>query len=301
MKTEKKKKSKSRIIAIIALILVFVISLGVVLYPVIAEFVAGLEKSNTQANYEKIIEEKDNSDIEAELQAAREYNDRLTKLTTFSNNIDSLKQDYHSLLNLAGNGLMCYVEIPVIDVYLPVYHGDDPKALELGVEHLMGTSLPVGGEGTHAVLSAHTGLSSEKMFTDLESVEEGDVFYIHVLNQTLAYQVDQINIVLPDDVSNIQIYKGEDYVTLITCTPYAVNTHRLLVRGTRIPYEEAKTIEEEIAQTKEVTSQWESQYIKGIICGVVIFAFIVVIYVVVKKIRKRRKHLDEKSSETNNA
>ena len=118
MKTEKKKKSKSRIIAIVALILVFVISLGVVLYPVIAEFVAGLEKSNTQANYEKIIEEKDTSDIEAELQAAREYNDCLTKLTTFSNNIDSLKQDYHSLLNLAGNGLMCYVEIPIIDVYL---------------------------------------------------------------------------------------------------------------------------------------------------------------------------------------
>lgn len=299
-KKSRKKRTKGQIIAIVIFVVFFLASLSAVLYPVVADYVAGLEKSGIQTSYEEKLENTDTSDIDALWASANAYNRKLAESITFSDEeADELSLEYHDLLNVMGNGLMCYVDIPIIDVYLPVYHGDDPSALELGVEHLYGSSLPVGGESTHAVLSAHTGLSSEKMFTDLEALEVGDIFYIHVLNETLAYQVDQIEVVLPQDVSKIKIEKGEDYATLITCTPYAVNTHRLLVRGTRIPYEEAVVVEQEIEETKTVESSWNQQYMKGILAGVALLIALLLVYftvkLIVKKARKCRKEKDKRN------
>ena len=296
----RRKKSKGRILTIILLVLVFLASLSAVLYPKVADYVAGLEKSGIQTSYEKEIENIDTSDFDALWESAHAYNRKLAERVTFTEDeTEELSLEYCDLLNVMGNELMCYIDIPIIDVYLPVYHGNDPKALELGVEHLYGSSLPVGGESTHAVLSAHTGLSSEKMFSDLEAVEVGDIFYIHVLNETLAYQVDQIEVVLPTDISKIKIEKGEDYVTLITCTPYAVNTHRLLVRGTRIPYEEAVVVEQEIEETKTAESSWNQHYLKGIVAGLALLIILLLIYFIIKFIVNGVKKCRKKKEEQN--
>lgn len=147
----------------------------------------------------------------------------------------SAAENYDSQLNIAGNGIMGYVEIPKIQVNLPIYHGTDAEVLDRGVGHLLGSSLPVGGENTHTILSGHSGMASQKMFTDLEQLTQGDVFYLNVLNETLAYQVTEINAVLPYETDLLGIVPGEDLCTLVTCTPYGINTHRLLVRGSRFP------------------------------------------------------------------
>ena len=159
---------------------------------------------------------------------------------------------------------MAYVDIPKIDVYLPVQHGTDAKTLEHAVGHVVGTSLPVGGANTHAVLSAHSGMASSKLFSDIDQLAEGDPFYIHVLGEVLAYQVDAINTVLPTDTSLLQIEDGRDYVTLVTCTPFGVNTHRLLVRGHRVPYEPEQATE---AAAQPVASSWTRHYLAGIVAG----------------------------------
>ena len=177
-------------------------------------------------------------------------------------------EDYENLLNLAGDGIMGYIEIPMIQVNLPIYHGTDSKTLDIGVGHLLGSSLPVGGKGTHTVLTGHSGMATQKMFSDLDKLELGDVFYLQVLDETLAYQVDAIHTVLPYDTSFLGITEGEDYCTLVTCTPFGINTHRLLVRGTRIPYEEAEVITAEKLQVEDApASTWEQQYIKGLLLG----------------------------------
>ena len=163
---------------------------------------------------------------------------------------------------------MGYVEIPKISVNLPIYHGTENDSLERGIGHLLGSSLPVGGENTHTILSGHSGMASQKMFTDLEQLTVGDVFYLHVLDETLAYQVVEINTVLPYDTSLLGIAPGEDLCTLVTCTPYGVNTHRLLVRGSRIPYEEAEALAEEITE-QAPHSTWEQKYLQGILWGAI--------------------------------
>lgn len=166
--------------------------------------------------------------------------------------------------------MMGYVEIPKINVNLPIYHGTGADSLDRGVGHLLGSSLPVGGESTHSILTGHSGMASQKMFTDLEQLTPGDVFYLRILNETLAYQVREINTVLPYDTSLLGISSGEDLCTLVTCTPYGVNTHRLLVCGSRIPYEEAEVILEETAQEEQPRSSWMKKYIEGIVWGIVV-------------------------------
>ena len=151
---------------------------------------------------------------------------------------------------------------------MPIYHGTDAEVLDRGVGHLLGSSLPVGGENTHTILSGHSGMASQKMFTDLEQLTRGDVFYLNVLNETLAYQVTEINTVFPYETDLLGIVPGEDLCTLVTCTPYGVNTHRLLVRGSRIPYEEAAVLEEENAVTEPAASTWEAKYVQGILWGI---------------------------------
>lgn len=157
---------------------------------------------------------------------------------------------------------MGYVEISKIQVNLPIYHGTDAEVLDRGVGHLLGSSLPVGGENTHTILSGHSGMASQKMFTDLEQLTQGDVFYLNVLNETLAYQVTEINTVLPYETDLLGNVPGEDLCTLVTCTPYGINTHRLLVRGSRIPYEETAVLKEETASTEPTASTWEVKYLQ---------------------------------------
>jgi sortase A len=180
------------------------------------------------------------------------------------------------------NGLMCFVEIPSINVYLPVYHGTSEDTLEQGAGHMMGTSMPVGGEDTHTVISAHTGMSKMRMFTDLIDVKKGEFFFLHTLGQTLAYKVDRIDIVEPAEMNLLNVEKGEDLCTLITCTPYGVNSHRLLVRGKRTPYdpEAAQRAREMATKSVRGQSQWLREYVKaassgfGLIAGIATFGFL---------------------------
>lgn len=185
-------------------------------------------------------------------------------------------KDYLSLL-----------EIPGISVTLPIYHGSDADTLEIGIGHLLGSSLPVGGESTHVILTAHSGMASQKMFSDLDLMKIDDVFYLDVLNERLAYQVDAIFTVLPHETEQLQIVTGKDYCTLVTCTPFGVNTHRLLVRGTRIPYEEAEEILEQQPIIEEPTSTWEEKYMDGIITGICIVLILALLAGVVWYIRRK--------------
>ena len=179
------------------------------------------------------------------------------------------------------------MEIPKISVNLPIYHGTGNDSLDRGVGHLLGSSLPVGGEDTHCILTGHSGLASQKMFTDLEQLEVADVFYLNVLGETLAYQVEEVNTVLPHDTSLLGIEDGRDICTLVTCTPYGVNTHRLLVRGTRIPYEEAEVLVEEVMQEKPPKSSWEQKYLQGLLLGVCTALGLAVAIVSIIKIRRK--------------
>lgn len=201
--------------------------------------------------------------------------------------IQNAAQEYDSLLNVNEDGIMGYIRIPKIDVELPILHGTEGDTLEHGVGHVLGSSLPVGGVSTHTVLSAHSGMASQRMFTDLDQLESGDVFYLQVLGETLAYQVDDINVVLPHESQLLQITKDVDGCTLVTCTPYGVNTHRLLVHGIRIPYEEAEMIAEE-TKKEEVQSTWQRQYVRGLIVGGVSAVYLLLEFLIAWIIWRRR-------------
>ena len=222
---------------------------------------------------------------------AERYN-AIRKPIRYSNAaVSEAEESYQELLNLKGNGVMGYVEVPKISVYLPIYHGTEGATLERGVGHLLGSSLPVGGEGTHCVLTGHTGMSNQRLFTDLEQMEIGDVFYLHVLDQVLAYQVDAINTVAPYETSLLCEVEGQDLCTLITCTPYGANSHRLLVRGLRIPYEAAEEISAKEKPVPETESVWMRQYLKGLLLGLgglLAFAAVILTFLILRK--RRRRH-----------
>jgi sortase A len=228
------KKKKNGWVSTVILLVILLAGVGVMLYPTISDWWNSVHQSRAIAVYNTFVEQTDNETIEAMLQSAREYNQRLPMKSDRFRMSDEEIEEYESLLDLSGTGVMGYIQIPRIGVNLPVYHGTDEEVLQIAIGHIEGSSLPVGGETTHAVLSGHRGLPSAKLFTDLDKMEEGDIFTLTVLNQILTYQVDQISVVLPSDVSELSIVPGMDYCTLVTCTPYGINTHRLLVRGHRI-------------------------------------------------------------------
>lgn len=231
MKTAKKKKHGW--IATLILILFFLVGLSVMLYPTVSNYINTKHQSYAIAQYDETMNSMTREDYSAMFRAAEEYNQRLkdtgAPLSSFRD-----VPGYEEALNIAGSGVMGYVTIPQIQVQLPIYHGTSEEVLNVAVGHLEGTTLPIGGESTHAILSAHRGLPSAKLFSDLDKLVVGDVFTITILNQVLTYEVDKIEIVEPQAVNRLAIQKGEDHVTLLTCTPYGVNTHRLLVRGRRI-------------------------------------------------------------------
>ena len=227
--------------------LLFLVGFGILAYPTISNQWNTYRQSRLISNYDNVVKEMAEEDFEQEWEAARSYNQTFEKNSIRSDIFGLEESDdiegtaYWQVMNVAGDGIMGYVTIPKINVKLSIYHGTDEDVLQTGVGHLNGTKLPIGGESNHSVLSAHRGLPSAKLFTDIDQLEPGDLFYLHILDETFAYQVDQIlPMVDKDDMETLQealqITEGEDYVTLFTCTPYGVNSHRLLVRGTRIPY-----------------------------------------------------------------
>lgn len=280
---------KRKPIVILFAVILFLLALGMTLYPVISSYVNAKYASQIQTAYEAVVLQTDNTALQEAKKQAKAYNDSITPGASSSNAYSqeallAASENYDHMLDLAGNGIMGYVEIPKIDVYLPIYHGTEADTLDIGVGHLLGSSLPVGGDSTHSILTGHSGMASQKMFTDLEQVEQADIFYLHVLDEVLSYQVDSIHTVLPHDTSHLGITRGEDYCTLVTCTPYGVNTHRLLVRGTRIPYAEAEEQEEALELTEpESTSTWERQYIKGILIGVAAAIVLILILLLIRR------------------
>lgn len=239
-----------------------VVALGLLLYPLVGELLSEKYHSDIETSYTAAIKDTDDAELTTQWQAAQQYNAMLANATISEGGASAPPLAYAEQLTVGG--VMAYVDIPPIGVYLPVQHGTGAETLEKSVGHVVGTSLPVGGSSTHAVLSAHSGMASSKLFSDIDQLEKGDTFYIHVLGEVLAYEVDNINTVLPTDTSLLQIEDGKDLVTLVTCTPFGINTHRLLVRGHRVPYtpEQASAAEE-----KPVASSWTQHYLTGLAIG----------------------------------
>ena len=216
------------------LVLILFAGFGLVLYPSFSEYWNSFHQSRAIANYAEVIANLDNEEYERMLLAAEEYNARAATRSNQYALTDAEMEEYNSLLDLNGTGMFGYIEIPSLKVNLPIYHGTSESVLQVAAGHVEWSSLPIGGESPHAVLSGHRGLPTARLFTDLDDLTYGDTFTITILNEVFTYSVDQILVVTPDNVESLRIIPGGDYVTLVTCTPYAINTHRLLVRGTRI-------------------------------------------------------------------
>lgn len=234
-KKEKIRKAKRKgTLSTILLTVILLTGLSVMLYPTVSDYWNSFHQSRAIADYDAVVAELDEADYDALFAVAEEYNEKLRELGAPFSNHEEIGELYYSVLDVAGNGIIGYISIPKINVNLPIYHGTSDSVLNVAVGHLEGSSLPIGGEGRHSVLSAHRGLPSAKLFTDLDRMEKGDIFTITVLNRTFTYEVDQILIVEPTQMEALNVASGKDYCTLLTCTPYGINSHRMLVRGCRI-------------------------------------------------------------------
>ena len=270
---------KRRIITIISAV-IFLAGLGFLAYPTVSDLWNRAHQSIAIAAYTQQVEKMDDSANEKMIEDARKYNESLLTKEDHWKLSEEEKKEYESLLDLSGTGIMGYIEIPKIDCSLPIYHGTDEGALQIAIGHLEGSSLPVGGESTHCVLSGHRGLPSAKLFTNLDQMEEGDIFILNVLGRKMAYEVDQIKVVLPSEMSDLEVEEGKDLCTLVTCTPYGINTHRLLVRGHRTEY-----VEETAAQEKQKMGKTGIWLIGG---GAV---FLLILITAAVKHRRKRKNI----------
>lgn len=284
-----------KFIAAIVLIILLAVGGAIVGYPLISNYLMSQNLDSQVQTYLNSAAQLDDEQYSEELKKAKEYNKSLIGNVEVGDPFSEQPEtddNYYDLLNISGTSVMACVEIPSIDIRYPIYHSASDDVLEKGIGHLQNTSLPIGGKGTHAVLTGHTGTSNAKLFTDLDQVEIGDVFYITVLNETLAYEVDQIKVVLPSDTSALQIDPEEDYVTLITCTPFGINSHRLLVRGNRIPFSEEDT--KELQRTRIAKSTWGDEYTSALMIGAGVMIGILLIYLLIriisKQIRKRKEN-----------
>ncbi|MDY4596794.1 class C sortase [Faecalimonas umbilicata] len=269
-------------------IIVLLIAFSVLLYPTVSNYLYEKNGARVISSYDENAVRLSESEKQAMLEAARQYNRELLGNIELLDPFSPLKKEvdarYQSLLNTNEAGMMGYIRIPKIDVELPIYHGTEERILQSGVGHFEGTSLPVGGESSHTVLTGHRGLPSKLLFTDLDQMKEGDIFYLKILGETFAYKIDQILTVLPENTKALTIEPGKDYATLVTCTPYAVNTHRLLVRGSRIPYEEAvrQVPDEKITPTLPFQ-------VKVLLAAIGVLVLIFIVYQLWKKTRKRKE------------
>lgn len=269
-------------VSTIMLILFLCVGLSLLLYPTVSDYINSLHQSQAIAGYSEAVDNVDEEERKIILEKAKKYNTALAERGNIWQLNNEQLIDYNSQLNVSGTDVMSYIEIPAINCSLPIYHGTDEAVLQIAVGHLEGTSLPVGGESSHCVLSGHRGLPSAKLFTDLDRLVEGDIFVLKTLNEVFTYEVDRISIVLPNEVSLLTVEDGKDLCTLVTCTPYGVNTHRLLVRGHRI---------ENLQDSYKIRITAEAQQIDPMIVATIIAIPILIVFFIcifIIDIRKQR-------------
>ncbi len=267
----------------IAIITVLIAGLSLLLYPTISDYINSLNQSRAISDYVEAVEKLDDDTYERLWNNALEYNKKLLHRNRYRMTAEE-RADYESQLDVTGTGIMGYVDIPSINCTLPIYHGTEEDILQIATGHIDISSLPVGGESSHCIISGHRGLPSARLFTDLDKMVEGDLFMLRILDETLTYEVDRIRIVLPDEISSLEIAEGKDYCTLVTCTPYGVNTHRLLVRGHRVE-------NQKISKKAQVTAdamQIEPLLVAPVIAVLILIVLMVSLYIRMK-IRKNRR------------
>ena len=282
-----KKQKKSGLSSTILLLAVFLIGLCVMLYPTVSDFWNEKRQSQAIMNYDDLLVDLTPEDFSEYFEKAEEYNRKLKLISYPFLGYPELDDEYYSALDVNDDGMMGYITIDKIKVQLPIYHGTSDKVLNCAVGHLEGSTLPIGGESSHCVLSAHRGLPSAKLFTNLDELAVGDVFTITILDKMFTYQVDQVKVVLPDETDELNVVNGEDYCTLVTCSPYGINTHRMLVRGTRI---------ENIEEAKKINITTEAYLIDPLIVTPVVAIPIflgLLVFLVVKSSKKKRKNSDK--------
>lgn len=277
---------KKRTIQSILFGLMFLVGFGILVYPTVSDQWNTYRQSQLITIYDSYVEELDEEDFTEHWEAAKAFNDTFSENNIYADAFGTEESgvledsEYWQILNLAGDGIMGYISIPKINIKLAIYHGVEETVLQTGVGHMNGTKLPIGSESTHSVLAAHRGLPSARLFTDIDQLQKGDMFYIHMLDEVLAYQVDQVlDMVDKDDMdtlsSALQITEGEDYITLFTCTPYGVNSHRLLVRGTRVEYNGEEDVEATIVDT--MVQSVQNYYMIYLILGLSITLLVILI------------------------
>ena len=291
-KTGKPKKPRTRKQKIIShvttalLVAVLLVGVGVMAYPTFSDWWNNLHQSKAIATYEEVVADTSQEEIDAMWAAAEAFNEKVAAAGFSLQYSDEMEKEYESLLDVSGTGIMGYVEIDSVGIKLPIYHGTSEGVLQIAVGHLEGTSLPVGGANTHCVLSGHTGLPSAKLFTDIDKLKEGDEFKLIVLDKTLTYQVDQIKVVLPEELSDLTIEEGQDLCTLVTCTPYGINTHRLLVRGHRIATAEGTDPHPSLSASRDALIINLELALPFVIIGAIALT---VVLVLVRKHRKKKR------------
>lgn len=269
-------------------IMIVIVGVGTASYPFISNYIYEHRAKSAVSSFTKKVNDTNKKLIDEKFLRADEYNKNLLNSGSvftdpFDEKKDTLSKSYNELLNMNADGMMGYIEIPAISVTLPIYHTSNPDVLEKGAGHLQGSSLPTGGLGTHTVITAHTGLNRAKMFTDLTEMSVGDLFYITVLGKRMVYRVYDIKVIKPENIGILSIKSDRDYATLVTCTPYGINTHRLLVMGERT---EIKA-DSETTKTKKYISRWQSDYLLAVLVGVVMALMLITVIKVIKRIRSR--------------
>lgn len=281
---KKKRNNLTTVILVVALLA----GLSLLLYPSFSDYWNSYHSSQAIADYSNAVKDMDNEKYEELLEQARDYNSALADGTQEFYLTEQEKEYYNSVLDVSGNGIMGYIEIPKIGVYLPVYHGTEESVLQVAVGHLEWSGLPVGGESTHCVLSGHRGLPSAKLLTNLDKMQEGDIFVLRVLDEVFTYEVDRISIVEPNDISEMQIEQGQDLCTLVTCTPYGINTHRLLVRGHRV---------ENTKESLSIRIMSEANQIDPLLVAPIVALPVLAVALIIIFIPKGRKNGDGESDE----
>lgn len=263
--------------------IVLIVGIGLLVYPTISDCINELHSSKAIGSYVEKTKDLSKEEKEELLKEAREYNETLVGQTNRYYLNEEQKNRYNHILDVTKTGIMAYIEIPKLNVYMPIYHGTDEGVLQIATGHIPGSSFPVGGESTHSLISGHRGLPSAKLFTDIDQLKDGDLFFIYVFDEVLAYRVNQIKTVLPDEVETLEIEKGKDYVTLITCTPYGVNSHRLIVRGERTVYKKTEP------KIEDVIKKTNMKYIVMAAAGTLLTPIIIIFLILVYRMKRRKR------------
>lgn len=296
------KFKKQRILSFSIAIFAMLLSLGLLIYPFLSNYITEKNCSEIRAEYYETVEMVDNDTLNGLMEAAKKYNASLNSIRFENDSIKEAQTNYNELLNINGDGIMGYIEIPRINVYLPIFHGTGAESLNNGVGHLIGSSLPVGGAGTHTVLTGHSGVVGKRLFSDLDQLKVGDFFYLHILSEKLVYKVTELHTVEPSDTSLLTIKQGKDRCTLITCTPFGVNTHRLLVQADRIFSTDVQPLlDTDVQSFPPLSSTWRENYYTGLFGGGLIAISLTLVLVICSRLKTKilRVNSDEKKTNKN--